>query len=167
MSRRKFKNRREVTKFYSPSGEEVTFGDELIITKKKMTPYGMCVVFSSVTLTKDNVQDLISKGIVVQKREKKEWEPSEALQFTINKFTKEALDNHKYYHSFVSLLSLIKADMYDTYSNEGCEYGLSLTGKIGKFKAPVAPDYPLFKSPEDVSKAVKLLTPLYKRMYAK
>lgn len=167
MSRKKFKNRREVTKFYSPSGEEVTFGDELIIKKKKMTPYGMCVVFSSVTLTEDNVQDLISKGIVVQKREKEEWEPSETLQFTINKFTKEALNNHEYYHSFVSLLSLIKADMYGTYNNEGCEYGLSLTGKIGKFKAPVAPDYPLFKSPDDVSKAVKLLTPLYKRMYTK
>ena len=167
MSRKKFKNRRKVAKFYSPEGEEVTFGDELIITKKKMTPYGMNVVFSSVTLTKDNVQDLISKGIVVQKREKKEWEPTATLQITISKVIGTALDNHEYYHSFVSLLSLIKADMYDTYSNEGCEYGLSLTGKIGKFKAPVAPDYPLFKSPDDVSKAVKLLTSLYKRMYAK
>jgi hypothetical protein len=167
MSRKKFKNRREVAKFYSPKGEELTFGDKLIIKEKKMTPYGMSNVLFAVTLTKDNVQDLINKGFIVQKREEKGWELSEALQFTINKFIKEALDNHKYYHSFVSLLSLIKADMYDTYSNEGCEYGLSLTGKIGKFKAPVAPDYPLFKSPDDVSKAVKLLTPLYKRMYAK
>ena len=168
MSRRKFKNRREVTKFYSPSGEEVTFGDELIITKKKMTPCGMCVVFSSVTLTKDNVQDLISKGIVVQKREKKEWEPSEALQFTINKFTKEA-DVHNCYFTFLFLLKLIKNEMYGTGTNsdEGCEYGLSLTGKIGKFTAPVANGYPLFKSSEDVSKAVKLLTPLYKRIYTK
>lgn len=166
MSRRKFKNRREVTKFYSPSGEEVTFGDELIITKKKMTPYGMCVVFSSVTLTKDNVQDLISKGIVVQKREKKEWEPTATLQITISKVIGSALDAHEYYFPFIYLLNLIKKEMYGTDSNEGCEYGVNLTGAIGKFTAPVALGYPLFKSPEDVQKAIRPINILYKKMYA-
>lgn len=166
MSRRKFKNRREVTKFYSPSGEEVTFGDELIIKKKKMTPYGMCVVFSSVTLTKDNVQDLISKGIVVQKREKKEWEPSETLQITISEVIESALDAHEYYFPFIYLLNLIKKEMYGTDSNEGCEYGVNLTGAIGKFTAPVALGYPLFKSPEDVQKAIRPINILYKKMYA-
>lgn len=165
MSRRKFKNRREVTKFYSPSGEEVTFGDELIITKKKMTPYGMCVVFSSVTLTKDNVQDLISKGIVVQKREKKEWEPTATLQITISKVIGSALDAHEYYFPFIYLLNLIKKEMYGTDSNEGCEYGVNLTGAIGKFTAPVALGYPLFKSPEDVQKAIRPINILYKKMY--
>lgn len=165
MSRRKFKNRREVTKFYSPSGEEVTFGDELIIKKKKMTPYGMCVVFSSVTLTKDNVQDLISKGIVVQKREKKEWEPTATLQITISKVIGSALDAHEYYFPFIYLLNLIKKEMYGTDSNEGCEYGVNLTGAIGKFTAPVALGYPLFKSPEDVQKAIRPINILYKKMY--
>lgn len=166
MSRRKFKNRREVTKFYSPSGEEVTFGDELIITKKKMTSCGMCVVFSSVTLTKDNVQDLISKGIVVQKREKKEWEPTATLQITISKVIGSALDAHEYYFPFIYLLNLIKKEMYGTDSNEGCEYGVNLTGAIGKFTAPVALGYPLFKSPEDVQKAIRPINILYKKMYA-
>ena len=166
MSRRKFKNRREVTKFYSPSGEEVTFGDELIIKKKKMTPYGMCVVFSSVTLTKDNVQDLISKGIVVQKREKKEWEPSATLQITISEVIESALNAHEYYFPFIYLLNLIKTEMYGTDSNEGCEYGVILTGAIGKITAPVALGYPLFKSPEDVQKAIRPINILYKKMYA-
>lgn len=166
MSGRKFKNRREVTKFYSPSGEEVTFGDELIIKKKKMTPYGMCVVFSSVTLTKDNVQDLISKGIVVQKREKKEWEPSATLQITISEVIESALNAHEYYFPFIYLLNRIKTEMYGTDSNEGCEYGVNLTGAIGKFTAPVALGYPLFKSPDDVQKAIRPINILYKKMYA-
>ena len=68
MSRRKFKNRREVTNFYSPEGEELTFGDKLIIKERKMTPYGMSNVLFSVAITKDNVKDLINKGFIVQKR---------------------------------------------------------------------------------------------------
>lgn len=166
MSRRKFKNRREVTKLYSCGGEELTFGDELIIKEKRMTPYGMSVVFSSVTLTKDNVQDLISKGIVVQKREKEEWEPSETLQITISEVIESALDAHEYYFPFIYLLNLIKKEMYGTDSNEGCEYGVNLTGAIGKFTAPVALGYPLFKSPEDVQKAIRPINILYKKMYA-
>lgn len=162
MSRRKFKNRREVTKFYSPSGEEVTFGDELIIKKKKMTPYGMCVVFSSVTLTKNNVKDLINKGFIVQKREEKGWKPSAALQSIISKVTDAAINAHEYYYPFVFLLKLIKNEMYGTDSNEGCEYGLNLTGATGKFTAPVAHGYPLFKSTEDVDKAITLTDILYK-----
>ena len=53
-----------------------------------------------------------------------------------------------------------------TDSNEGCEYGLSPTGKIGKFTAPVALGYPLFKSPEDVQSAIRPINILYKKMYA-
>ena len=45
--------------------------------------------------------------------------------------------------------------------------GLSLTGKIGKFTAPVANGYPLFKSPEDVHKAIRPIYTLYKFVYAK
>ena len=41
MSIKKFKNRREVAKFYSPEGEELTFGDILLIKESSMTPYGM------------------------------------------------------------------------------------------------------------------------------
>ena len=166
MSRKKFKNRREVTKFYSPEGEELTFGDKLIIKERKMTPYGIGNVLFTVALTTDNVHELISKGIIVQKRGEKEWEPSEVLQHVISKVIEEAFDAHEYYYPFVFLLKLIKNEMYETDSNEGCEYGLNLTGVIGKFTAPIALDYPLFKSSEDVSKAIKLLTPLYKRMYA-
>lgn len=167
MSRKKFKNRREVTKFYSPEGEELNFGDKLIIKEKRMTPYGMSNVLFAITLTEDNVQDLISKGIIVQKREEKEWKPSPALQLTIHKVTREAIDSHIYYYPFVFLLELIKTEMYDTESNEGCEYGLSLTGKIGKFTAPVANGYPLFKSPEDVHKAIIPIYTLYKFVYSK
>lgn len=168
MSRKKFKNRREVAKFYSPEGEELTFGDELVIKERRMTPYGMSNVLFTVVLTTDNVKDLISKGIIVQKREEKEWGPSEALQVTINKFTTEA-DVHNCYFTFLSLLKLIKNEMYGTGtdSNEGYEYGLSPTGKIGKFTAPVAKGYPLFKSPEDVQKAIRPVYTLYKFVYAK
>ena len=168
MSRKKFKNRREVAKFYSPEGEELTFGDKLVIKERKMTPYGIGNVLFAVTLTKDNVKDLISKGIIVQKREEKGWKPSEALQATINKFTTEA-DVHNCYFTFLFLLKLIKNEMYGTGtdSNEGYEYGLSLTGKIGKFTAPVANGYPLFKSSEDVQKAIKPILTLYKFVYAK
>ena len=168
MSRKKFKNRREVTKFYSPEGEELTFGDKLIIKERKMTPYGMSNVLFTVTLTKDNVQDLINKGFIVQKKEEKGWKPSEALQATINKFTTEA-DVHNCYFTFLSLLKLIKNEMYGTGTdnNEGCEYGLSLTGKIGKFTALAAKGYPLFKSPEDVHKAIRPIYTLYKFVYAK
>ena len=165
MSRKKFKNRREVAKFYSPEGEELTFGDELIIKERRMTPYGMGNVLFTVVITKDNVKDLIHKGFIVQKREKEEWEPSAVLQSIISKVTYAAIDSHEYYYSFVFLLKLIKAEMYGTYSNEGCEYGLSLTGKIGKFTAPVANGYPLFKSSEDVQKAIKPILTLYKMVY--
>ena len=165
MSRKKFKNRREVAKFYSPEGEELTFGDKLIIKERKMTPYGMSNVLFTITLTKDNVKDLISKGIIVQKREEKEWEPSSALQSIIRKVTDAAINAHEYYYYFVFLLKLIKTEMYDTDSNEGCEYGLNLTGVIGKFTAPVAHGYPLFKSPEDVQKAIRPIKTLYKLMY--
>ena len=165
MSRKKFKNRREVAKFYSPEGEELTFGDKLIIKERRMTPYGIGNVLFTVTLTKDNVQDLISKGIIVQKREEKEWKPSAALQSIISSVTNAAIDAHEYYYPFVFLLKLIKNEMYETDSNEGCEYGLSLTGKIGKFTAPVAHGYPLFKSPEDVQKAIRPIKTLYKLMY--
>lgn len=164
MSRKKFKNRREVAKLYSPSGEELKFGDKLIIKVRKMKPYGIGNVLIAVTITEDNVQDLISKGIIVQKREEKGWKPSEALQATINKFTTEA-DAHNCFFTFLSLLKLIKAEMYGTYSNEGCEYGLSLTGKIGKFTAPTANGYPLFKSQEDVKKAIRSILTLYKMVY--
>ena len=169
MSRKKFKNRREVVKFYSPEGEELTFGDKLIIKERKMTPYGIGNVLFAVTLTKDNVKDLISKGFIVQKREEKEWKPSEALQHIISKVTDAAIDAHEYYYPFVFLLKLIKNEMYGTgtNSNEGCEYGLSLTGKIGKFTAPVAHGYPLFKSTEDVHKAIIPICTLYKFVYAK
>ena len=168
MSRKKFKNREEVTNLYSPKGEELTFGDKLIIKERKMTPYGIGNVLISVTITKDNVQDLINKGFIVQKREEEEWKPSEALQVTINKFTTEA-DVHNCYFTFLSLLKLIKNEMYGTGtdSNEGCEYGLNLTGVIGKFTAPVAHGYPLFKSPEDVHKAIRPIYTLYKFVYAK
>ena len=166
MSRKKFKNREEVTNLFSPKGEELTFGDKLIIKERKMTPYGIGNVLISVTITKDNVQDLINKGFIVQKREKKEWEPSSALKLTINKVIKEAIDSHIYYYPFIFLLELIKTDMYGTDSNEGCEYGLNLTGVIGKFTAPVAHGYPLFKSPEDVQKAIRPINILYKKMYA-
>ena len=161
MSRKKFKNRREVAKFYSPEGEELTFGDKLIIKERKMTPYGMSNVLFAATLTKDNVQDLINKGIIVQKRKEKGWKPSEALQATINKFTKEA-DVHNCYFTFLFLLKLIKNEMYGTDSNEGCEYGVNLTSAIGKFTVPVAHGYPLFKSTEDVDKAITLIDVLYK-----
>lgn len=161
MSRKKFKNRREVAKFYSPEGEELTFGDKLVIKERKMTPYGMSNVLFAITLTKDNVKDLISKGFIVQKREEKEWKPSEALQATINKFTKEA-DVHDCYFTFLFLLKLIKNEMYGTDSNKGCEYGLNLTGATGKFTVPVAHGYPLFKSTEDVDKAITLIDVLYK-----
>lgn len=166
MSRKKFKNREEVTNLYSPKGEELTFGDKLIIKERKMTPYGIGNVLISVTITKDNVQDLINKGFIVQKREEKEWEPSSALKLTINKVIKEAIDSHIYYYPFIFLLELIKTDMYNTDSNEGCEYGLNLTGVIGKFTAPVAHGYPLFKSPEDVQKAISHINTLYKMVYA-
>lgn len=166
MSRKKFKNRREVSKFYSSEGEELTFGDKLIIKERKMTPYGIGNVLFAITLTKDNVQDLIDKGFIVQKKEEKEWEPSEALQATINKFTKEA-DAYDCYFTFLFLLKLIKDEMYGTDSNEDCEYGLSLTGKIGKFTAPAAIGYPLFKSPEDVEKAIRPIKTLFKLMYTK
>lgn len=165
MSRkRKFKNREEVTKFYSPEGDELTFGDKLVIKERKMTPYGMSNVLFTVTLTEDNVQNLINKGFVVQKREEKGWKPSEALQATINEFTKEA-DVHNCYFTFLSLLKLIKNEMYGTDSNKGCEYGLNLTGATGKFTVPVAHGYPLFKSPEDVDKAIRPIKTLYKLMY--
>lgn len=168
MSRKNSKNRREVIKFYSPKGNELKFGDKLIFKERRMTPYGMDNILFTVVITKDNVQDLISKGIIVQKREEKGWKPSEALQVTINKFTTEA-DMHNCYFTFLSLLKLIKNEMYGTGtdSNEGCEYGLSLTGKIGKFTAPVAHGYPLFKSPEDVHKAIRPINTLYKFVYAK
>lgn len=162
MSRKKFKNRREVAKFYSPEGEELTFGDKIIIKERKMTPYGIGNVLFAVTLTKDNVQDLINKGIIVQKREEKGWEPSEALQSIISKVTDAAIDAHEYYYPFVFLLKLIKNEMYGTDSNKGCEYGLNLTGATGKFTAPVAHGYPLFKSSEDVDKAITLIDILYK-----
>ena len=161
MSRKKFKNRREVAKFYSPEGEELTFGDELIIKEREMTPYDMSKVLFAVTLTEDNVQNLINKGFVVQKREEKGWKPSAALQATINKFTKEA-DVHNCYFTFLSLLKLIKNEMYGTDSNKGCEYGLNLTGVTGKFTVPVAHGYPLFKSTEDADKAITLIDVLYK-----
>ena len=132
-----------------------------------MTPYGIGNALISVVITKDNVKDLIDKGILVQKTEEKEWEPSLYLQLTINKVTREAIDSHTYYFPFIFLLKLIKTEMYDTENNEGCEYGLNLTGKIGKFTAPVAPDYPLFKSPEDVQKAIRPILTLYKIMYTK
>lgn len=166
MSRKKFKNRREVTKFYSPEGEELTFGDELVIKERRMTPYGIGNILFTVVITKDNVQDLISKGIIVQKREKEEWEPSATLQITISKVIKSALYAHEYYFPFIYLLNLIKTEMYGTDSNEGCEYGVNLTGAIGKFTAPVALGYPLFKSPEDVQKAIRPINILYKKMYA-
>ena len=168
MSRKKFKNRREVIKFYSPEGNELKFGDKLFFNERRMTPHGMDNILFKVVITKDNVKDLISKGIIVQKREEKEWKPSEALQVTINKFTTEA-DVHNCYFTFLSLLKLIKNEMYGTGtdSNEGCEYGLSPTGKIGKFTAPVAKGYPLFKSPEDVHKAISPIYTLYKFVYAK
>lgn len=165
MSRKKFKNRREVTKFYSPEGKELTFGDKLIIKERKMTPYGMGNVLFTVVITKDNVKDLINKGFIVQKKEERDWKPSAVLQSIISKVTYAAIDAHEYYYSFVFLLKLIKAEMYGTYSNEGCEYGLSLTGKIGKFTAPVANGYPLFKSSEDVQKAIKPILTLYKMVY--
>ena len=165
MSRKKFKNRREVAKFYSPEGEELTFGDKLIIKERRMTPYGVGNILFTVVITKDNVKDLINKGFIVQKREEKEWKPSAALQSIISKVTYAAIDAHEYYYPFVFLLKLIKAEMYGTYSNEGCEYGLSLTGKIGKFTAPVANGYPLFKSSEDVQKAIKPILTLYKMVY--
>lgn len=166
MSRKKFKNRREVVNFYSPEGEELTFGDKLIIKERKMTPYGIGNVLISVTITEDNVKDLISKGILVQKREEKEWEPSSALKLTIHKITREAMDAHEYYFPFIFLLKLIKTEMYGTDSNEDCEYGLNPTGAVGKFTAHVAHGYPLFKSAGDVNKAVDLLNTLYKSMYA-
>ena len=162
MSRKKFKNRREVAKFYSPEGEELTFGDKLIIKERKMTPYGMGNVLFAITLTEDNLQDLINKGIIVQKREEKGWKPSAALQSIIKKVTDAAINAHEYYYPFVFLLKLIKNEMYETDSNEGCEYGLNLTGATGKFTAPVAHGYPLFKSPEDVDKAITLTDILYK-----
>lgn len=165
MSRKNSKNRREVIKFYSPKGNELKFGDKLIIKKRIMTPYGMDNILFTVVITKDNVKDLISKGIIVQKREKKEWEPSEALQAIISKVTDVAVDAHEYYYPFVFLLKLIKNEMYGTDSNEGCEYGLNLTGATGKFTAPVAHGYPLFKSPEDVDKAIRPIKTLYKLMY--
>ena len=146
MSRKNSKNRREVIKFYSPEGEELKFGDKLIIKERRMTPYGMGNVLFTVVITKDNVKDLISKGIIVQKREEKEWKPSATLQITISEVIKSAIDAHEYYYPFVFLLKLIKNEMYGTDSNEGCEYGLSLSGKIGKATAPVAHGYPLFKS---------------------
>ena len=166
MSRKKFKNRREVAKFYSPEGKELKFGDKLIIKERRMTPYGMGNVLFTVVITKDNVKDLISKGLIVQKREKEEWKPSEALQVTINKFTTEA-DVHNCYFTFLSLLKLIKNEMYGTGTdnNEGCEYGVNLTGAIGKFTVPVAHSYPLFKSTEDVDKAITLIDVLYKRAF--
>ena len=164
MSRKKFKNRREVAKFYSPEGEELTFGDKLVIKERKMTPYGMSNVLFAVTLTEDNVQNLINKGFVVQKREEKGWEPSAALQATINKFTKEA-DVHNCYFTLLFLLKLIKNEMYGTDSNKGCEYGLNLTGVTGKFTVPVAHGYPLFKSKEDADKAITLIDVLYKRAF--
>lgn len=166
MSRKKFKNRREVAKFYSPEGDELTFGDKLIIKERKMTPYGIGNVLFTVTLTKDNVQDLINKGIIVQKREEKGWKPSATLQITISKVIESALYAHEYYFPFIYLLNLIKTEMYGTDSNEGCEYGVNLTGAIGKFTAPVALGYPLFKSPEDVQKAIRPINILYKKMYA-
>lgn len=168
MSRKNSKNRREVIKFYSPEGNELKFGDKLIFKERRMTPYGMDNILFTAVITKDNVKDLISKGIIVQKREEKGWKPSEALQVTINKFTTEA-DVHNCYFTFLSLLKLIKNEMYGTGtdSNEGCEYGLSPTGKIGKFTALVAKGYPLFKSPEDVHKAIRPIYTLYKFVYAK
>ena len=152
MSRKNSKNRREVIKFYSPEGYELKFGDKLIIKKRIMTPYGMDNILFTVVITKDNVKDLI----------KKEWEPSEAVQAMISKVTDVAVDAHEYYYPFVFLLKLIKNEMYGTDSNEGCEYGLNLTGATGKFTAPVAHGYPLFKSSEDVDKAITLIDILYK-----
>lgn len=167
MSRkRKFKNREEVTKFYSPEGDELTFGDKVIIKERTMTPYGMGNVLISVIINKDNVDELIKQGILVQKREKKEWEPSAELQLTISKITKEAVDAHEYYFPFVFLLQLIKNEMYGIENNTDCEYGLNLTGAVGRFTAPVASGYPLFKSPEDANKAVGLLSTLYELIYA-
>lgn len=167
MSRkRKFRNREEVTKFYSPEGDELTFGDKVIIRDRRMTPYGMGNVLISVIINKDNVDELIKQGILVQNREKKEWKPSSELQLTISKITKEAVDAHDYYFPFVFLLQLIKNEMYGIEDNAGCEYGLNLTGAVGKFTAPVASGYPLFKSPKDVNKAVSLLSTLYRLMYA-
>ena len=161
MSRKKFKNRREVAKFYSPEGEELTFGDKLVIKERRMTPYGMSNVWYTVIITKNTVKDLINKGFVVQGSEEREWKPSAALQATINKYTKEA-NTYDCYFTFLLLLKFIKNEMYGTDSNEGCEYGLSLTGKIGKFTAPVAHGYPLFKSTEDANKAITLIDVLYK-----
>ena len=166
MSRKKFKNRREVAKFYSSEGEELKFGDKLIIKERKMTPYGMSNVLFAVTLTKDNVKDLINKGFIVRKGEEKEWKPSATLQITISKVIKSALYAHEYYFPFIYLLNLIKTEMYGTDSNEGCEYGVNLTGAVGKFTVPVALGYPLFKSPEDVHKAIRPINILYKKMYA-
>ena len=165
MSRKKFKNRREVAKFYSPEGEELTFGDKLIIKERRMTPYGVGNILFTVVITKDNVKDLINKGFIVQKREEKEWKPSAALQSIISKVTYAAIDAHEYYYPFVFLLKLIKNEMYGTDSNKGCEYGLNLTGATGKFTAPVAHGYPLFKSTEDVDKAITLIDVLYKRAF--
>lgn len=167
MSRkRKFKNREEITKFYSTKGDELTFGDKVIIRERRMTPYGIGHVLITVIIDKDNVDKLIKQGILVQKREKKEWELSSELQLTISKVTKEAVDAHIYYYPFVFLLNLIKTEMYGTDSNADYEYGLNLTGAVGKFTAPVALGYPLFKSTEDVNKAVSHLSTLYNLMYA-
>lgn len=167
MSRKKFKNRREVAKFYSPEGDELTFGDKLIIKERRMTPYGIGNVLISVAITRNNVKDLINKGFIVQKREKEEWGPSSALQSIIRKVTDAAIDAHEYYYPFVFLLKLIKNEMYGTDSNEGCEYGLNLTGVTGKFTVPVAHGYPLFKSKEDADKAIRPIYTLYKFVYAK
>ena len=166
MSRKNSKNRREVIKFYSPEGNELKFGDKLIFKERRMTPYGMDNILFTVVITKDNVKDLISKGIIVQKREEKEWKPSATLQITISEVIESALDAHEYYFPFIYLLNRIKTEMYGTDSNEGCEYGVNLTGAIGKFTAPVALGYPLFKSPEDVQKAIRPINILYKKMYA-
>ena len=167
MSRKNSKNRREVIKFYSPEGKELKFGDKLIFKERRMTPYGMDNILFTVVITKDNVKDLISKGIIVQKREEKEWKPSATLQITISEVIKSAIDAHEYYYPFVFLLKLIKNEMYGTGSNEGCKYGVNLTGAIGKFTALVAKGYPLFKSPEDVHKAIRPIYTLYKFVYAK
>lgn len=167
---RKRRNRgnREQKSVYviADTNEPVKFGDLLVTTERRRTPYGMQNIITHTEFTLDSLPKLLEEGIIVKKEEVNSFKPTIPLLDTLLDIQKNTERTGATLFGFLTALSVIKMQMYGRNVNAKDDvFGVNLEGHRGKFLTPIAGDWPLFQSVEDLNTALDFIKVMYHKAF--
>lgn len=166
MSRKRRNKRQKPVYVIAESNEPVKFGDLLVTTERRRTPCGMKNIITHTEFNPDTLPKLLEEGIIVQKKEERGFDLSLPLLDTLLEIQKSVEKTEATLFGFITALSVIKFHMYGRNANvEGDVYGVNLEGHRGKFLTPIAEDWPLFASLEDLNTALNLIKVMYDKAF--